>query len=215
MAEMCEAGLHKMTPENQHVDGLGRKAGCKGCLRNRGKLRNDLYCKNWHARTDENTHVDERGLRHCKQCPTWPAYAERLARKEERERPRLSEKDLRRLRASVPCVVCGEIPREVTVMMRKKDQMTGLYVDVATIAIKIPHWPTCPVPHNREGDGKGPGRPRKRRDQTRTCGRPDTPCARCGEPVKQPWPKRTVKYCGATCKSYASREGLTKVTVSA
>jgi hypothetical protein len=217
MAEMCGAGLHEMIGENQHYDKIGRKAGCAACVRMRGKKRDDTWCRNGHARTEENTHVDDRGLRHCKDCPSWPAYEERMTREARHATtaPPLSERELRRLRASVPCVVCGEIPREVTVMMKKRDKATGEFVEVATVVVKIPHWPNCPVPSNREGDGKGPGRPKKyahraHRDQTVTTSRPDTECRRCGAPVKQPWPKRTIMYCGNTCKSYASRERQTK-----
>lgn len=215
MAEMCGAGLHEMTGDNQYRDGAGRKMGCRACHWARGKRRDDTWCRNWHERTEENTHVDERGKRWCKDCPSWPAYEERMNREHKRDAPRLTEKEVRRLRASVPCVVCGQIPREFTVTMKQKDPETGGPIEATKIIVKIEHWPTCPVPHNREGDGKGPGRPRGPksravRDQSVVTTRPDTPCGQCGRMIKQPWKKRTIMYCGDSCKSKASRERLAR-----
>lgn len=215
MTEMCGAGLHELVGDNQYRDGAGRKMGCKACHWARGKRRDDTWCRNWHERTEENTHVDARGKRHCKECPSWPAYEERMTRENKRKVPRLSDREIARLRASVPCVVCWQTPREYTVVAKQKDKQTSELVEVTRIVVKIPHAPSCPVPYNIEGDGKGPGRPRgvhsrAVRDQSVVTSRPDTPCAQCGNPVKQPWPKRTIMYCGTSCKSYASRERRAK-----
>lgn len=105
-----------------------------------------------------------------------------------RDKKPYTAKEIEAIRATLTCVVCHGRPRPGS-----------------PFAV---HTDTCRVPYNYEGGPVAPKLATKRKPrvtQHYAAARPDTPCEHCGGPVKQPWPKRTVKYCSDRCKEAAHK----------
>jgi hypothetical protein len=103
-------------------------------------------CRNGHERTEANTYVNPAsGKRQCRLCPGWKKRnAETGARPERRvaksSRRREPADHVRRLRALIPCLGCGQTLQDVQMPYTKVDGTEGVRTEA-----RVPHWPTCPV----------------------------------------------------------------------
>jgi hypothetical protein len=148
--QKCKSGKHPWVPENIYEAPSGNYRCCRLCMKDSARERR--------ARGLEKGFVRAAGLP--KERPEY-------------DHPR-TEKELRYLRSLIPCMGCGQTPKE-----------DGW----------IEHWPGCLVPQVPEGEGRGVGRPRTKPVKERV----PKPCLECGQPVDTRVRGNAARTCSDAC----------------